>query len=339
MSAKEYTEAWLVGPQSTQFYTRTYLPPAPTPAKAVLVAVHGFAEHVGRYTHFHPLVAKKGVAVFAFDQRGFGLTALDTEGKKSRGSSWGKTCWAHQMEDLNWAINHAKEAFKDTPIFLLGHSMGGGEALGFATQEDKSPHKATVNSLSGVIATSPLITQTTPAPKLMKWIGGKASLLAPYTLIPAAVKAEELSHDKEFNDAYLKDPLIKQSGTLKGLSDMLSNSEALLRSSYRRWPKDLPLFIVHGTDDKVTSHRSSEAFHKTIDAVSKKLTLIEGGFHELQNEPDGVKERLVDEIIQFVEGHVSSQSKQVPSASTEPQISAPAATEEASAPEVPKANL
>ena len=66
----------------------------------------------------------------------------------------------------------------------------------------------------------------------------------PYTLIPAAVKAEvsrlsclffnygalntygldsqQLSHDAEVNAAYLKDPLVKQSGSLKSIHDMLT---------------------------------------------------------------------------------------------------------------------
>lgn len=260
MSAQEYTEAWLTGPQSTAFYTRTYQPASP---KAVVVAVHGFAEHVGRYSHYHPLLSKKGIAVFAYDQRGFGRTALDTEGKKSKHSAWGKTCWADQMEDVNWAINHVKKEFEGTPIFLLGHSMvaslfslslrvmgsneilgrqGGAEVLGFTCQEDKSPHKDTVAHLTGVIATSPLITQTHPASKLLKWIGGKLSVLSPNTLVPAEVKAEvklivndiitldsnrpsqELSHDEERNAAYMKDPLIKMSGSLRGINDMLTKA-------------------------------------------------------------------------------------------------------------------
>lgn len=61
-------------------------------------------------------------------------------------------------------------------------------------------------------------------------------------LIPADVKAEvrlrymliksfsclfspiqDLSHDAAVNSAYLKDPLVKQSGSLRGISDMLTN--------------------------------------------------------------------------------------------------------------------
>jgi len=123
MSNETYTESWLLGPQSTMFYTRTYLPPSQQPPKAAVVFVHGYAEHIGRYTHFHPLFAARGIAVFTYDQRGYGLTAQDTKGNKSKGSSYGKTSWKEQMEDVAWAIEHAKETFKGLPLFLMGHSM------------------------------------------------------------------------------------------------------------------------------------------------------------------------------------------------------------------------
>lgn len=38
-----------------------------------------------------------------------------------------------------------------------------------------------------------------------------------------------------------------------------------------------------------------------ITAADKKISLFDGGFHELQNEPDGVKEKLADEVVQFIE--------------------------------------
>ncbi|KAF5355062.1 hypothetical protein D9756_005516 [Leucocoprinus leucothites] len=303
MSQVPYTEIWLQGPSNTQFYTRTYAPEASQPVRAVIVFIHGFAEHVGRYTHFHPLFARHGFAVLAIDQRGFGLTGQDVE-KRSKGSTYGKTSWKDQMGDVAWAIEHAKEAFKNVPVFLMGHSMGGAEVLGFATQDAKSPHKSSVTSLLGVIATSPLIQQAEPASKFLKWVGAKASILAPYSLIPAPVKAEDLSHDKAFNDAYVNDPLIKPSGSLKGISDMLTNGEALLTSYYKNWPSSLPVLIVHGTADKVTSHKASKDFIDRISVPDKKISLFEGGFHELQNEPGGVKEKLADEVIQFIESHL-----------------------------------
>lgn len=119
MTSLPYTESWLVGPQETNFYTRLY---AASPAKAVIVFLHGFSEHVGRYTHFHPQLAARGITVFTFDQRGFGNTALNLE-KRSKESSWGKTGWTDQMADIDWAITHASKEYPGLPVFLMGQSM------------------------------------------------------------------------------------------------------------------------------------------------------------------------------------------------------------------------
>lgn len=132
-----YTEHWLKGPQLTSFYTRLYLPSSSstsevtsTPStrpKAALIFVHGFIEHIGRYEHLHTYFAEHDIAVFAFDQRGFGKTALDKE-HKSSGSSFAKTSGKDQLSDAEWAILHTKEEMEKrgwdgVKLFLMGHSM------------------------------------------------------------------------------------------------------------------------------------------------------------------------------------------------------------------------
>jgi acylglycerol lipase len=114
-----YEESWLAGPQSTQFYSRTYKATSP---KAILVFVHGFIEHVARYEHVHSVWATRGITVFTYDQRGFGRTATDDK-LKSKSSSYGKTSRKEQLADIEWAIKHAKSEFGDLPLFLMGHSM------------------------------------------------------------------------------------------------------------------------------------------------------------------------------------------------------------------------
>lgn len=114
-----FTEAWLAGPQSTQFYTRKY---ASTTPKAALVFIHGFAEHVGRYQYPHTKFSERGITVFTFDLRGFGKTAQDVE-NKSKTSFYGKTCWTDQMLDIRWAIEHVQKDVPGLPVFLMGHSM------------------------------------------------------------------------------------------------------------------------------------------------------------------------------------------------------------------------
>lgn len=115
-----FTEAWLPGPKSFSFYTRTYHPPSDSPS-AVVVFIHGFTEHVARYEYVHKRWASRGFVVFTFDQRGFGRTALDP--KKSSSSVYGRTGDADQISDIEWALRVAQEANPTVPLFLMGHSM------------------------------------------------------------------------------------------------------------------------------------------------------------------------------------------------------------------------
>ncbi|OAX40215.1 alpha/beta-hydrolase [Rhizopogon vinicolor AM-OR11-026] len=297
-----YSESWLVGPQRTQFYTRTYHPASAV--RGVVVFVHGFIEHIARYEHVFPAWSARDIAVFAYDQRGFGRTALDSE-RKSKNSSYAKTSWKEQLQDLEWAIGHAKGEFGSIPLFLYGHSMGGALVLALPTREHAPPSKEILTGLAGVIATSPLILQAKPAAKAARWIGGKASLLMPSLTIPADVNSQDISHDEAVGVAYMKDPMVKPVGSLRGISDMLDGGEHLLRTEYTRWPTDLPVLLVHGSDDKVTSAKASELLHQRLPAKDRKISIYEGGYHELHNEPDGVKEKLIEECIAWVEAHLS----------------------------------
>ncbi|KAJ3844319.1 Alpha/Beta hydrolase protein [Lentinula raphanica] len=295
------TEKWVTGPQETQFYTRTYAPSSSSP-RALIVFVHGFQEHIGRYAHIHPSFAENGLALWTYDQRGYGRTALDKE-HRSKNSSWGKTGWSDQLQDVNWAVRTARSEFPGLPTFLMGHSMGGGEVLSFVTEHhDSSPQYAeTVASLAGVIVTSPLIQQTVPASKALRWLGGKVTMVSPYTLIPAAVKATDLSHSPEFNDAYIQDPLIKSTGSLRGIGEMLSEGEKLSSTGCHHWPRNMPILFIHGDADKVTSVKATQAFFDTIDAQDKQIIIFPDGYHELQNEPPEVRQKLVNDIVSFVE--------------------------------------
>ena len=134
-----YIEAWLNGPNGHPFYTRTYLPSSPSPTspstststststaappppKAVLLFVHGFADHISRYEDVHPRWAQRGIAVFAYDMRGFGRTALD-DAHRSPDAAYGKTSRAAEHADLSFWVRHVRATFPKAPIFVMGHS-------------------------------------------------------------------------------------------------------------------------------------------------------------------------------------------------------------------------
>lgn len=207
MSNTPYVEHWLSGPLSTSFYTRVYTPPS-VPLRGALVFVHGYIEHIGRYDRAHSAWASRGFAVFAFDQRGFGRTALD--GQRSETSAYGKTGSPDRMLDVEWAIRVTRGQFPDVPLFLMGHSMvcrshfsrldigtqhrsvrplqGGGVVLGFATQTQSPPDRETLSLLSGVIASSPFVHITHPPPLFVQWLLGKLRKVFPNANLSSPVQ-------------------------------------------------------------------------------------------------------------------------------------------------------
>ena len=110
----------------------------PTQPKAVIVFVHGFAEHMGRYRNIFKLFVDRGYEINGFDQRGFGRTSYESE---NRSKMHGRTTWADQLSDVERMIRLARKRAdarwgKDkVPLFLMGHSMGGGISLAFFTCE------------------------------------------------------------------------------------------------------------------------------------------------------------------------------------------------------------
>lgn len=73
----------------------------------------------------------------------------------------------------------------------------------------------------------------------------------------------------------------------------------------------------------MTDPKASQEFYDRITNSKKKITLIpvsrflyfwctandlQGGYHELHNEPDGMREQLIDEILTFIEEHAKSSS-------------------------------
>lgn len=118
VAGTDYVEQWIPGFGGHQFYTRTYASRSP---RAVVLFVHGFAEHIGRYEHAHVKYPPRGITVFAFDLRGYGRTALDKK-HKSNDSAYGKTNWEWQMQDIEFFGRYLKKEYPDVPLILMGHS-------------------------------------------------------------------------------------------------------------------------------------------------------------------------------------------------------------------------
>ncbi|GAA6007427.1 alpha/beta hydrolase [Rhodotorula paludigena] len=318
----------LTGPGEHRFFTKSWIP-AGRP-RAALLFVHGFIERIERYDHVFPKYAEQGIAVFAYDQRGFGRTATYTP-KHTQGV----TSWAHQFGDIDHFLSHALAQYPSVPFFLYGHSMGGGLVLGYCTGPDRSP---LVDRLSGVIASSPLLRQSKAvrAPLFVVRAGSLLGKLSGSLTLKATVTPEHTCRDPVVQKEYAEDPLCKQVGTFRGVADMLLGGERLVRQEYKRFPKDLPLLVVHGEADKVTDCDASREFADKVknEIGAKDVTFksFEGFFHEMHNEPGDEKWIEINYLLSWLNSHIPSApasaqaTAATPTSPTEALAPAPTAT-------------
>lgn len=105
--------------------------------KASFLVFHGFGEYCGRYTRLCYDLAQADFDVFTFDFRGFGYS----NGARS------STTLKCLFEDVVTVLNNIT---KDQPLYILGHSMGGGVLLSFLKLNPRLP-------IAGVIFSNPFI--------------------------------------------------------------------------------------------------------------------------------------------------------------------------------------
>lgn len=88
-----------------------------TAPKAVVVISHGLASHSGVFDDFAKTMNASDIAVYRFDHRG--------HGKSDGRDSIHIKSYFQMVEDLRLVVKKAKSDYPNTPIFVLGHSMGG----------------------------------------------------------------------------------------------------------------------------------------------------------------------------------------------------------------------
>jgi alpha-beta hydrolase superfamily lysophospholipase len=64
----------------------------------------------------------------------------------------------------------------------------------------------------------------------------------------------------------------------------------------------VPVFIIHGTDDKATRYQGSQLFYETVGSTDKTLKLYEGHYHDLLD--DLGKEEVMADILSWVNERV-----------------------------------
>lgn len=113
----------------------------------LVIGVHGFAEHSGRYNDFGNYLSSNGYSLCMQDLRGHGLTASP----KDLGYVDSFDLFLNDLEDFIEAM--LKKTGFDS-VFLFGHSMGGLIVLHYLGRIGKGVRTAITSGAAAIVSVS-----------------------------------------------------------------------------------------------------------------------------------------------------------------------------------------
>lgn len=260
----KHSEGHFDGAKGRRIYHQAWRPDGPP--KGVFVLVHGLGEHSGRYTDLAAHFVAHGWAVFALDHNGHG---------KSEGTPGFMQDIDDFVDDVHTLRQLAEQVFPATPVFLLGHSLGG-----LITSLYLARHQ---QGLVGAVLSGSLV-RTPDHPGgfqrgLMKVLARIVPRLGLIRLDAAGV-----SRDPTVVRDYESDPLVFHGRMTVGqLREMFAAMDRVVREA---GAISLPMLVLHGEADQMTDPQGSRQLFELVVSADKSLTIYPGLYHEIFNEPE-----------------------------------------------------
>ena len=265
--------------ENTKLYVKLRVPDGRM--VALVVMVHGIGEHGGCYDEWAEKFVAQSIGFLTFDLRGHGLSP----------GIRGHASINILKNDLRKVINEVRKKYTGIPIILFGHSMGGQVVLSHAFDETVM--------VDGVVASSPMLKLVNPPSKLV-YLARWASKITPWITLKTGIKAEQLSHtDAEKRKSTKKDPLLQKRISIKLFSDMYANGDMIVRSD--NLSSDIPILLMHGSDDKIVSFEANEQFAKKNQKIID-FKQWQNMYHDLLF--DTGKEKVFEYVLQWLSKNI-----------------------------------
>lgn len=252
--------------------------------RALLLLVHGFGEHSGRYGRTIGFLRERGITVATYDLRGHGTApgprarvAVEQHIRDNLAVRDALQGWL-RSEDRDDDNNSASADLDALPRLLMGHSMGG-QIVGESAL--RRPW-----DLTGLVLSSPGLVVGEDTPAVLRAVAPVVARLLPFLPVEK-LDARDISRVPEYVEDYNSDPLVHHGGVpALSAGTLLAGGRRLIeRSSALR----LPTLVLNGGADPITSPVGSRRFAQVAGSDHDPRPEItyrefEGGRHELFND-------------------------------------------------------
>jgi alpha-beta hydrolase superfamily lysophospholipase len=235
----------------------------------VVVLVHGYGEHIGRYEHVAAAFAERGAVVYGPDHVGHGESAGDRVLVQD---------FERLVDDLHGVVELARERHPGLPVAMVGHSMGGLIAARYAQR---------YGGLDALVLSGPAIGLS---PVVSDWL---AAPEPPSDPIDVAV----LSRDPATGEAYANDPLVWHGGWKRPTLEAFVAADAAIGSDSDFG--ELPVYYVHGEADELVPLALARPFVERLRGSDFTERIVPGARHEVFNETD--RDETIGAVADWIE--------------------------------------
>lgn len=280
MSRNLYSTSTVTTRHGVDLFLHRWQPASGDEPKARIALVHGLAEHAGRYDALALALNAEGIELIAVDLRGHG---------KSSGARVSVRYFIDYLRDTDVLIEAcAATPPAGTPLFLMGHSMGGAIAALYAAE------RAQENHLAGLILSSPALKIGPGAPRWKASLSRIAGLVLP-RMAAFSIDPALLSRASGVVEAYRRDPLVHHGAVpARTAAQILAGMD---RVAAKRGAITLPLLVFHGTADAICDPAGSREFEANVGSTDSTLAMYEGSVHETLNDLD--RDRVIRELVDW----------------------------------------
>ncbi|WP_164668162.1 alpha/beta hydrolase [Virgibacillus doumboii] len=295
---------WLQMADDTEVFVKKWYNPSKQP-KAIVQLAHGMVEHIERYKDFAEFLVENDFVVYGNDHRGHGKTG---EQQGLMGYLSDKDGFQKTTDDLVKITEQIKQDYRNTPIFLLGHSMGS-----FLARDYIREYSSTIDGviLSGtgfyprpVTILAKRIASGLPPKKESNLMNSLVFHSNNKRLKNKQTDFDWLSSDSKIVQGYMDDPLCGRIPTARFFYDLMDGLTTIHNKNLNKTIRsDLPMMLISGTDDPIGDYgkgvwKTASLYHEA--GLENVVTMLfEQGRHELLNEKnrDEVYQAILDWII------------------------------------------
>lgn len=244
--------------------------------KAVVLGLHGFNDYSKSFEHPAKTWTTAGLAVYAYDQRGFGASA--------KPGLWHGT--EAMTDDLVAASELLRRRHPGVPLYLVGESMGAAVILAaFARAEQPV--------VDGVVLSAPAVWARDHMPAYQRaalWLG--AHTLPWMKLTGRGLKIRASDNDDMLR-ALGRDPLVIKSTRVDALYGLTNLMDEALAAA----PKlDTRALILYGREEQLIPEEARKALLDALPSGGKwRYAEYETGFHMLLRDLNA--DRVLGDIV------------------------------------------